>query len=52
MRGNLAFEFSRGEKVGEEASFLCVTYIGLLEVLAEVLICKKCTELDLRIKEI
>lgn len=36
----------------KKSCFPCVTYIGLLEVLAEVLICKQWTKLDLRIREI
>lgn len=41
-----------GEKRWEKSCFPSVTYIGLLQVLAEVLICKQQTELDLRIKKI
>lgn len=41
-----------GERRWKKSCFPCVTYIGLLEVLAEVLICKQWTKLDLRIREI
>lgn len=41
----------QGRKGVEKSCFPWVTYIGLLQVLAEVLICKQWTEVDLRIKE-
>lgn len=41
-----------GEKRWKKCCFTCVTYIGLLEVLAEELICKQWAKMDLRIREI